>query len=93
MTLAQKRLLVVTGKGGVGRTTVSAALAKSISAQGRRTLLYQANARDAAAHLLGCPAFGEDIVQVGENLWAVEDRKSTRLNSSHGTLSRMPSSA
>ena len=32
--------------------------------------------------------FGEDsIMKLGE------DRKSTRLNSSHGTLSRMPSSA
>ena len=27
------------------------------------------------------------------NVWAIEDRKSTRLNSSHVALSRMPSSA
>ena len=29
----------------------------------------------------------------GKQLWEGEDRKSTRLNSSHSTLSRMPSSA
>ena len=31
--------------------------------------------------------------QLGENLFQEEDRKSTRLNSSHPSSSRMPSSA
>ena len=31
--------------------------------------------------------------EVGSRLGAIEDRKSTRLNSSHPSISRMPSSA
>ena len=34
-----------------------------------------------------------DWANRGINLWTIEDRKSTRLNSSHIPLSRMPSSA
>jgi len=36
--LLSKRVLMVTGKGGVGKTTLAAALAKSAAAAGRRTL-------------------------------------------------------
>ena len=35
----------------------------------------------------------EQVVSVGLNVEDSEDRKSTRLNSSHRSLSRMPSSA
>ena len=39
------------------------------------------------------PNWGRYLMAVGKTGIPVEDRKSTRLNSSHGTLSRMPSSA
>jgi anion-transporting ArsA/GET3 family ATPase len=38
-TLLNKRLLIVTGKGGVGKSAVAAALAHAAAANGRRTLL------------------------------------------------------
>jgi anion-transporting ArsA/GET3 family ATPase len=39
--LASKRLLVVTGKGGVGKSSVTAALARTLSATGRRVLAVE----------------------------------------------------
>ena len=36
---------------------------------------------------------GYRLVRTGKLLYEFEDRKSTRLNSSHRSLSRMPSSA
>jgi arsenite-transporting ATPase len=37
-TLLERKLVIVTGKGGVGKTTVTAALARAVAATGRRVL-------------------------------------------------------
>lgn len=63
--------MIVAGKGGVGRTTVAAALALLGARQGRRVLLCQTRARDRLADLLGVAAIGDAIERVSTNLWAV----------------------
>jgi anion-transporting ArsA/GET3 family ATPase len=50
------RLHVVTGKGGTGKTTVSAALAIALAEGGRRVLLVEVEARQALAQLFDVPA-------------------------------------
>lgn len=60
---------VVAGKGGVGRTVVSCALALRASRQGLRTLLLEVNAPDSAAERLGVPPSVDDPREVLDNLW------------------------
>ncbi|MGQ0742791.1 MAG: ArsA family ATPase [Acidimicrobiales bacterium] len=47
-----RRLLLVTGKGGVGRSTVAGALALALASGGHRTLACEADARGDLAELL-----------------------------------------
>ncbi|MEP6599190.1 MAG: ArsA-related P-loop ATPase [Actinomycetota bacterium] len=50
------RLHVVTGKGGVGKTTVAAAMALALAEGGRRVLLVEVEGRQALAQLFDVPA-------------------------------------
>ncbi len=51
--LLARRLAVVTGKGGVGKSTVSAALAVHAARRGKRVLVCEVNAQERIAPLLG----------------------------------------
>ena len=58
--LLDTRLLIVSGKGGVGKTTVATALARAAARSGRRTVLAEVEGRGGIARLLGLPAVGFD---------------------------------
>jgi len=73
------RFLIVAGKGGVGRTTVAAALATLAAARGRRTLLVQVNAKDRLGVILGGPPVGELVVNVRPNLDCVNMNPTAAL--------------
>ncbi len=60
---------VVAGKGGVGRTLVSSAIALRAAGAGHRTLLLEANAPDNAARYLGVDAAIDEPREVLDNLW------------------------
>jgi anion-transporting ArsA/GET3 family ATPase len=60
-TLLDRRLLIVTGKGGVGKSTVSAALALDAARAGKRVLVCEVNAQERVAPLLGAPPAGGTI--------------------------------
>jgi anion-transporting ArsA/GET3 family ATPase len=51
--LNRARLVVVTGKGGTGKTTVAAAVAVAAARRGRRTLLAEVEGRQGLAALFG----------------------------------------
>jgi anion-transporting ArsA/GET3 family ATPase len=60
-SLLDRRLLLVTGKGGVGKSTVSAALALLAARAGKRVLVCEVNAQERIAPLLGAPPAGPVI--------------------------------
>src|SRR5260370_19745183 len=70
-TLADKRFVVVTGKGGVGKTTVCAAEALAIAHKGKRVLIAMCNAKERLSTMFGSDLIGSDVVPVAANVWAV----------------------
>jgi energy-coupling factor transporter ATP-binding protein EcfA2 len=67
--LASQQLVVVTGKGGVGKTTLSAVLGRLLAAVGRRVLLLEVDPRESLHQLLGVPPSGGEIIEAGPRLW------------------------
>jgi anion-transporting ArsA/GET3 family ATPase len=72
--LNAQKLIVVTGKGGVGKSTIAAAWAVSSARRGLKTLVCQVNADDRMGSLLGHESLGPEITRLEENLWAVNVR-------------------
>jgi arsenite/tail-anchored protein-transporting ATPase len=64
-------LVFVGGKGGVGKTTVAAALADAWAAAGERTLLVSTDPAHSTGDLLGT-RLGDAPTEVSGRLWAVE---------------------
>lgn len=71
MSLLERRLLVNTGKGGVGKSTVSAALALLAASRGKKVLVCEVNANERISALLGCPPVDTTITRLLPNLDAV----------------------
>src|SRR5260370_40531680 len=84
-TLADKRFVVVTGKGGVGKTTVCAAEAMALAEKGKRVLVAMCNAKERLSTLLGGPAIGPEGVLVTRGVWAVNILPEKAIEE-HGSL-------
>ncbi len=69
--LLDHEFLFVCGKGGVGKTTVSAALGLAAASKGKKTLVAMANAKERLSNLLDVPPIGDEVVTVAPNLDAV----------------------
>jgi anion-transporting ArsA/GET3 family ATPase len=64
-SLLDKPLVVVTGKGGVGKSTVAAALGLVASRRGRRTIIAEVARRDDVSRTLGGTGVHEDELAPG----------------------------
>jgi anion-transporting ArsA/GET3 family ATPase len=69
--LEARRFLVVTGKGGVGKTTVCAAEALALAARGKRVLVCMCNAKERLSAMLGSELIGPEVASVAKGVWAV----------------------
>lgn len=65
------RVLVYTGKGGVGKTSVAAATAVKLAQMGQRTLVISTDAAHSLADALDRP-LGPEPTPVAPNLWGIE---------------------
>jgi anion-transporting ArsA/GET3 family ATPase len=69
--LFDKRLVFVTGKGGVGKSTVSIALGLAAAKQGKRAIVCEVSSQENASRLFKKGEVGFHEVPVADNLWAI----------------------
>jgi anion-transporting ArsA/GET3 family ATPase len=65
-----RRFIFVTGKGGVGKTTVCASLAHALARRGKRVLIAMCNAKERISSMFAAAPVGPDIVSVAPGIWA-----------------------
>ncbi len=64
-------MVFVTGKGGVGKTTVAVALGLRAAAEGKRTIVCEVSAQENASRIFEHTEIGFHEVEVAENLWSI----------------------
>ena len=72
------RIVLFTGKGGVGKTTIACATAMKIAAAGRKTLLMSTDPAHSLADAFGIE-LGPEPQEVASNLWAEQIDPQQRL--------------
>ena len=66
-----KRLIFVTGKGGVGKTTVAVALGLRAAKAGKRTIVCEVASQEHASRIFTHTEVGFHEVEMQENLWSI----------------------
>lgn len=69
--LFEHRLLFVTGKGGVGKTTVAAALGLAAARSGLRTIVCELDARERLHNMFNVSTRGFEEVELAPDLYAI----------------------
>lgn len=70
-TLLDRRMLLFTGKGGVGKTTIVASLALEAARRGRRPLIVELGHRASMESVFGVDTIGYAPTEVGGGVWAM----------------------
>ena len=69
--LLDKRLIVVTGKGGVGRTTIAAALGLAAARAGKRTMIAEVAQQERLSRAFRREGLGYSEAKLADNLWGM----------------------
>src|SRR5947209_16917832 len=67
-----RRYIMFGGKGGLGKTTLSATSAYWLAQQGKRVLLFSVDPQASLSDIFQRDIFGKGPVPIMENLWAQE---------------------
>src|SRR5207245_10094621 len=81
------RIIVYTGKGGVGKTSVAAATALICAERGQRTLVISTDIAHSLADSFDLPLGGEPTA-IAPNLWGQESAVSYNVRRYWGTVQR-----
>jgi arsenite/tail-anchored protein-transporting ATPase len=85
MDQRKMRIILYTGKGGVGKTSVAAATALRSARLGHRTLVMSTDSAHSLGDSFDVPV-GGDIVPIADNLWAQELDVFKEVDRHWGTL-------
>jgi anion-transporting ArsA/GET3 family ATPase len=77
--LLARTLVIVTGKGGVGKSTVAAALGLAGARRRRRTLIVEVAAQDRLSRVFRTSGVGYEPAPIAPNLWAMSIDPQTAL--------------
>ncbi len=75
----QRRYIMFGGKGGLGKTTLSATCAYWLARQGKRVLLFSVDPQASFSDIFQKDIFGKGAVPIIENLWAQEIDADKRI--------------
>jgi arsenite-transporting ATPase len=68
----ERRYIMFGGKGGLGKTTFSAATAYWLAQQGKKVLVFSVDPQASLSDIFQMDIFGKGPVKIMENLWAQE---------------------
>lgn len=68
----ERRYIMFGGKGGLGKTTFSAATAYWLASQGKKVLVFSVDPQASLSDIFQQDIFGKGPVKIMENLWAQE---------------------
>src|SRR5512135_2723675 len=68
----ERRYIMFGGKGGLGKTTFSAATAYWLASQGKKVLVFSVDPQASLSDIFQQDIFGKGPVKITENLWAQE---------------------
>ncbi len=66
-----KRLLMFTGKGGVGKSTIAAGLAVLAAQMSKRVLIVEIDTKSAMKQIFDVPYLGFEPIEISDNIWAI----------------------
>jgi arsenite-transporting ATPase len=81
------RILLFTGKGGVGKTTIAAATAMCAAKHGYKTVVISTDAAHSLGDSLDCQ-LGPEPVKISPNLWAQESNILYNIEKHWGTVKK-----
>jgi arsenite-transporting ATPase len=76
---SERRYVMFGGKGGLGKTTLSATCAYWLARQGKRVLLFSVDPQASLSDIFQQDIFGKGAVPIVENLWAQEIDADKRI--------------
>jgi arsenite-transporting ATPase len=80
------RIVLFTGKGGVGKTTSAAGTAALAARAGHRTLVLSTDAAHSLGDAFGLPVVGSEPVEIATNLWVHQVDAQRRFERSWGEI-------